>query len=369
MIDAKTIPKLDELVVSSTRLFLDPNNPRFMDLAEDVRQIPVERVTEEKVQEKALARMLDSRYEVKQLKDSIRSIGFLKVDRLVVLPLPQEGAFVVVEGNRRLAAVKSLLIDHDSGETTLPDGIRESLQQLSVVAIKADDGSNHEHLARILQGIRHVARVRDWGPYQQAQLIAIMIDDGTAPAEIAEVLGLSMRRINQLRRGYYALKQMRDDTDFSEYASPKLFSHFDEAFKLPKVRDWMEWNDSQNLFLNELNRRSFYCLISGEELDGQRLTPRLSDPKSIRDLAELMDDHVRFKQFLDTATLSLQDALRGIVTSERKVDWQGSIGQLITLMRQIPAVDLLDVNPEDLRLLEEAQVLCSNLIEHAKDGK
>jgi hypothetical protein len=364
-----SLPKLLERVILTDHLFLDPNNPRFLDLSDEIGQIPSERICEPKVQEKALQRMLDVRYDVKQLKDSIRSIGFLKVDRLVVLPLPQDGDFVVVEGNRRLAAAKSLLNEHESGEITLTEGVHESLHALSVVVIDGANTVNHEHLARILQGIRHVARVRDWGPYQQAQLIAIMIDDGKESTEISEVLGLSMRRINQLRRGYYALKQMRDDPEFAEYASTKLFSHFDEAFKLPKVREWMQWDDKAQRFLDDQNRRSFYCLLVGEESDGERLPSRLNDPKSIREMGELMEDQVRFKQFLATPTLSLSDALHGIVTAERKVDWRGGIRQLMTLMRQIPAVDLLDASPDDVTLLSTARDLCDSLSRQARSGR
>lgn len=363
------MPQLRELTVGTDDLFLDPNNPRFLDLAEEVRQVPIERVTESKVQEKALARILDSRYEVKQLKESIRNIGFLTVDRLVVLALPQEGKFMVVEGNRRLAAVKSLLGDDASGEVTLDGAIRASLKSLPVVVLDAIEGIDREHFARVLQGVRHVARVRDWGPYQQAQLVATMIDDGKEPIEIAEILGLPMRRINQLRRGYYALKQMREDTDFAEYASPKLFSHFDEVFKLPKVRDWMQWDDRESLFLNEVNRRTFYALIVGEEYEGQRMPSRLSDPKNVRDLGELMDDPIRFRQFRETATLPLQDALRGVISPERKVDWRAGIAQVLNTMRQIPAVDLMDPKGDDLKLLEEVQNLCSNLIKQARSAK
>lgn len=363
------MPKLRELNLSTDDLFLDPNNPRFLDLTEDVRQVPTERIAEGKVQEKALTRMLDARYEVKQLKESVRNIGFLTVDRLVALPLPQEGKFVVVEGNRRLAAVKSLLIDDNSGEITLDDTIRASLRNIPVVVLDTEDGVNREYLTRVLQGVRHVARVRDWGPYQQAQLIALMIDDAKEPTEIAEVLGLPMRRINQLRRGYYALKQMKEDTDFAEYASPRLFSHFDEVFKLPKVRDWLQWDDRRNLFLNESNRRTFYTLISGDEYEGQRLPPRLSDPKNVRDLGELMEDPIRCKQFLETPILTLQDALRGVISPERKVDWRGSISQVLTMMRQIPAADLLDARKDDMKLLEDVQTLAASLIRQAALAK
>lgn len=364
------MPALRELTVGIEMLFLDPNNPRFLDLTDDVKPVPAERVIEKSVQAKALERMLDPRFEVKQLKESIRNIGFLTVDRLVVLPLPQDGNFMVVEGNRRLAAAKSLLQEHAAGEVTLDGAIRQSISRLGVLVLdEVTDGPPREHLARVLQGVRHVARTRDWGPYQQAHLIAIMIDDGRGPNEIREILGLQMQRINQLRRGYYALQQMRDDSDYGEHASPKLFSHFDEVFKLPKVRNWMEWDDRHNLFLNESNRRAFYSLIVGEEHEGQRLPPRLSDPKNIRDLGDLMSDTVRFRQFLETPLLSLQDALRGVVTPERSVDWRGGIAQVLNLLKQIPAVELEEAKQEDLKVLENVRDLCMRLLKLATADK
>ena len=100
---------LREINVAIENLYLDPNNPRFADLQDKFQSVPQDRVVEAGVQERALKRILDERFEVKQLKDSIRTIGFLTIDRLVVTPLPQDGTFVVIEGNRRLGAVKSLL--------------------------------------------------------------------------------------------------------------------------------------------------------------------------------------------------------------------------------------------------------------------
>ena len=135
--------------------------------------------------------------------------------------------------------------------------------------------------------------------------------------------------------------------------------------KRPKVRGWMQWDAESLCFLDEANRREFYELITGEDQDGQRLPPRLSDPKEIRDLGELMEDPVRFRQFLETATVSLQDAMRGVVIAERKVDWRGSIAQLINMIRQIPAVDLVNAREEDLKLLENVQNLCASLIRQA----
>src|SRR5438552_2908329 len=108
--------QLREIQVAIENLYLDPNNPRFADLQDKLQAVPVDRIVEAGVQERALKRILDERFEVKQLKDSMRSIGFLTIDRLVVTSLPRAGTFLVIEGNRRLGAIKSLLEDDRNGE-------------------------------------------------------------------------------------------------------------------------------------------------------------------------------------------------------------------------------------------------------------
>jgi hypothetical protein len=197
--------QLRDIEVGLDDLYLDPNNPRFSDLQDRVQAVPSERVAEDGVQANALRRILDDRFAVEDLRNSISSIGFQKVDRLVVTPLPLEGKYVVREGNRRLGALKSLIADYTNGEVDLTTEVRESFQKIPVVLIDESDPVKREHLARIIQGIRHIAGIRDWGPYQQAEVVAMMLDDGRDQAEVCEVLGLSKRRVNVLRRCFYAL--------------------------------------------------------------------------------------------------------------------------------------------------------------------
>ena len=157
---------LRELVVPIQSLYLDPNNPRFADIQDRLQPIASDRVTEQGVQEKALARILDDRFEVTQLKDSIRTIGFLTVDRLVVIPL-SDSKYIVIEGNRRSGAIKSLLEDHKNGEADLTEEVQTSLRDIAVLVIDEPEIAKREHFARVLQGVRHLSGIRPWGPYQQ----------------------------------------------------------------------------------------------------------------------------------------------------------------------------------------------------------
>lgn len=353
--------QLEEIEVRIDDLFLDPNNPRFADLHDRVGAVPPERITESGVQEKALERILDERFEVNQLKDSIRTIGFLTIDRLVVTPLPQPGKHLVIEGNRRIGAIKSLIQDYKNGEVDLPTDILESITKFLVLVLNESDPTKREHLARILQGVRHVSGIRPWGPYQQAQIVAMMLEDGRDQSEICEVLGLPKKRVNILRRCFYGLNQMRKDDDYGEEAKPSLFSHFDEIFKTPKVRDWLEWDDEKNSFQNEESRKLLYSWVAGaEDENGHRQAPKIFDHKELRKLPQLMGDPRQFRRFCESSSLQIDEALRGVVPPPSEIQWQSDIAQLINILQQIPAVDLENASPDDTKLLEQARDLCEN---------
>lgn len=362
---------LREVEVAIEDLYLDPNNPRFADLADRVQPIARDRIMEEGVQRKALDRILDDRFEVTQLKDSIRTIGFLPVDRLVVTRLPQLGKYVVIEGNRRVGAIKSLLDDHKNGEADLSAEVLASLQNLPVLVLEEEDTAKQEHIARVLQGVRHVSGIRPWGPYQQAQIVAMMLDDGKDMAEICETLGLPKKRINILRRSFYALAQMRADDDYGDKAKPALFSSFDEILRLPIVRDnWLEWDDEHNKFLNEEHRKMLYAwLVGSEDDDGNKHPPKISDPKQIRRLPQLMGDATRFKRFCDDPALGIDDSMQGITSAKPAIDWRDYIQNLLNVLNQVPAIDLENASDEDQSLLGRVRDICGKhlkIIDHSR---
>lgn len=91
--------KLDDLL-------LDPNNPRFSELGEQLNPVPEGRFADEKVQASTLDKMKTPLFDVAELRDTIKTIGFLPMDRIVVRkwkgqPLDGRSRYVVIEGNRR----------------------------------------------------------------------------------------------------------------------------------------------------------------------------------------------------------------------------------------------------------------------------
>jgi len=368
---AGAMGSLREVEVAIEDLYLDPNNPRFADLADRVQPVARDRIMEDGVQRKALDRILDDRFEVTQLKDSIRTIGFLPVDRLVVTRLPLSGKYVVIEGNRRTGAIKSLLDDHKNGEADLSPEVLASLRTLPVLILEEEDPAKQEHIARVLQGVRHVSGIRPWGPYQQAQIVAMMLDDGKDQGEICEALGLPKRRINILRRSFYALAQMRADDDYGDKAKPALFSSFDEILRLPLLREaWLDWDDDHNKFRSDEHRKMLYSwLVGSEDDDGNKHPPKISDHKEIRKLPTLMGDAIRFKRFCDDPALGIEEAMQGVTSAKPTIDWRNEIQNLLNILNQVPAIDLESAADEDQSLLTRVRDVCDKhlkIIDHSR---
>ncbi len=355
---------LVDMVVPIDQLVLDPNNPRYADIGLS-RTIPRHKVSDEQVQATALARMLDDRFEVGQLKESIEKMGFLRVDRLVVLELPEEELYMVVEGNRRLAAIKSLLGEAASGEIDLDGEVEMSLKELPAVLIQGGTSDQREEHARHLQGIRHIAGIKQWGPYQQALAVGRMIEEGMGVTTVKSALGLSTQRVNLLNGVYQGMKQMRDDPDYSEHVKPEHFSHFAEALKQPKIRDWLGWNKDEGRIENDAAKASFYQLIVGMEDDeGQTLQPKIVDAKDFRLLPRFIDDASFFGDFLGNPAQTVQEAARIYAPPPEPLpDWKSILRRdLATLVNNVPHTAIASAGEDDIRLLTELRDTCAKFL-------
>ena len=110
--------ELNSEIVSTDQLLIDPNNPRYFDLR--THDLVAEgRYAEEEIQAEAEIKLIDS-WDIKDLRRSILTNGFINFEHIVVKEYPHAGdRYVVIEGNRRLAAINLIRRDHRRG--ILPD--------------------------------------------------------------------------------------------------------------------------------------------------------------------------------------------------------------------------------------------------------
>jgi hypothetical protein len=188
-------------------LMLDPLNPRLgrANTAPTVGQ------------SKILELMKD--WSLEELATSFLENDFWPQEALVVHKEPLYGkpALVVIEGNRRLAALK-LLKDAFDGKSKerrwqeLASYKKPSKTLFSAVPYFEVD--NRADLEAFL-GFRHVTGIKEWQPAEKAEYIAKMIEGGMAYDAVMRKIGSKTPTVRQNYISYRLLLQMEDEEKIS----------------------------------------------------------------------------------------------------------------------------------------------------------
>lgn len=344
-------------------LLLDPNNYRFLDL-EDYQPVSEKRYHEATVQDKAYTSLKGKRYEdLQALKESILTNGYVPLELLIVRPYDnKKGPFVVIEGNRRVAAMRWIL-DDKSGGVEVREELIASFDDLPIVIIDTNDPENRDAVP-VLMGIRHVSGIRPWGAYQQAKLIAQLVEDfGFSLQEAAERLAMSAQETNRRRRAYKALEQMQKDESFQVLADPELYYKFHEAVGIPEVRNWLGWLETDLIFTNEETRTQFYELITPRynEESNRSVAAKLQTREDVRNLRRILRDDNAKAVLLDTSR-TFNEALALAMATESG-GWVSQVRSAITAIEGIKVKDIKLITSDDLQLMEKLRDLLSERIE------
>ena len=92
------------------------------------------------------------------------------MDRIIVKPWKgATGKYVVVEGNRRVTALKWLIQLHEVGKESFSE---EQLKNFTnIPCLLLDESIAPAQACLILPGLRHVSGIKQWGPYQKAKTV------------------------------------------------------------------------------------------------------------------------------------------------------------------------------------------------------
>ncbi len=188
-------------------LYLDPMNPR----------LGRHRMSRETTQDELLNIMRE--WVLDELALSyLESGGFWPYEPLIVVaePLYGEEHFIVIEGNRRLAALKALKLT-SVGEpfskkwaSMLEDlSVPESLFE-RVPYVRADSRTDVQEFL----GFRHMTGIKQWDAYDKAGFIAHLIDkQGMSYQQAARKVG---SKIPTVRRNYIAYRVLLQAEEISE---------------------------------------------------------------------------------------------------------------------------------------------------------
>jgi len=365
--------------ISINALFLDPNNYR---LRSNPLYKEIPDLTDEKIMGKALQQRTfnivtgKNNIEIRDLIDSLKTNGFLKVDNILVRKLENEEAYVVIEGNRRVAALKvlqqSLNEGFDIGEldpkifSTKPN----DEEGLEVVIYKYQNPE--EYL--VLMGLRHVSGNKKWDRYNQAKLISELNENGYDVNEISQKLGIPNKRaVQQQLNAFHAIQGfIRDEIS---YDAPQTFNPHDrfmifvEVLLMRNVKTWLNWNIEKKEFINKENLNRFYTWITPSyEVsddndaglnDGEFLDPIIVNHKEIRLLNEIIDDEESIIRMEETR--SINEAIEQNEGFTKK-KFSKEIKRAENVLRNIKFGPSLELEQNDIQSLENIQKITFRII-------
>jgi hypothetical protein len=250
-------------------LDLDPNNPRLP----------------EELQGQSQADILTYLWEndvLEELMDSFLANGFFQSEPLIVLP-PQGDRRVVVEGNRRLAA---LMILHQLPPAVLADISAPSdpsptpAQLNELERLPSVEASGPEDVAAFL-GFRHISGLKRWGPEAKARWLFIQVEarhrnqsERGVFYDVGRQVGGNARGIRSSYIAYAILRHARDilkvDARVVKYVSGERFGVWTRLLGTANVTVYLGMGTRIGATYSEVREQI-------EVIDSARLEEVLSD--------------------------------------------------------------------------------------------
>lgn len=292
------------------KLLLDVRNPRIIDVLGD---------------NPSQARILKYLWDESAAEELVLSIaknGFFPHEPLFVEPVGDN--YVVIEGNRRLAAVKLLLDEELRRELNIGNvpqlsaEVRESLFELPVVVTTR--AASWKHI-----GFKHVNGPKQWDSVAKARyIVQVKVEHGASLDEIAQTIGDTNDTVERLFRGMKVLTQAEDNGlfDVADSHTGKLaFSHLYTGLGYANTRQYLgiaAGVPADDLAVPEdhlQNLKQYLLWLYGSRIDEIEPIVRSQNP-DLRNLDRVLGS----EQGIDTlmATNSLERARR-IAVGEREV--------------------------------------------------
>ncbi|MCP4135129.1 MAG: AAA family ATPase [bacterium] len=346
-------------------LYLDPNNYRLIHEPDYVK------VDESKIKDKTVQRRTfrllagDKNQHILDLLDSFKANGYLPVDQIQVRQL-DDGGYAVVEGNRRIAALKYLQRAHEENDVDLGH-LKETIFSSVPVVLYTDSDEKH-HL--VLMALKHISGNKKWGDWNQAKLLEKMHwEYGLSENKICKQVAISKV---ELRRSLRALSFMEqyESSDYGDQANERKFPIFREIARNAALKDWLDWDDGYYKATNVPNCELFFSWISREpveEDDSEELSygdkyrePALVTRDHIRMLGSIIDDRKAIEQFKQTRDINSAYRFSDYVFQERQ---QAAVN---SVSNEIDALGKMTIQEENLPELENVLGRLQGIVDRAK---
>lgn len=194
---------IEEKEVEVPKLLFDPHNPRLPELlGKDQAEI---------------FRFLVDEIGVDDVLQSIAASGMIEGDPMIARPAEKTGEFYVIEGNRRLAALKLLNGQKigDGGEEPSVPVVPQSFAP-SIKRIRIQLGWTEQDIDAYL-GYKHVTATREWPPEAKARFVISRVKENFSAENLgafAKRLGTTLPTLRRWVVAFLTLKQAEEAGKF-----------------------------------------------------------------------------------------------------------------------------------------------------------
>lgn len=292
-----------------SKLYLDPLNPR----------LGRHRMSRETSQDDLLETMRE--WVLDELALSyLESGGFWSHEPLIVVEedLYGKNCLVVVEGNRRLAAIKALKLASDGHplsqkwaqmlqDAPIPDGLFERIPY--VIAESRLD-------VQAFLGFRHVTGIKQWDADEKAGFIAHLVDDGGLTyQQVARKIGSKTPTVRKHYIAYRVLLQAEDNVDdFDVEKADKRFAILYMSLGTTGAQTYLNLDIASDpahanrpVPKEHLENLAHFC----RWLFGTDETPRLvTDTRQVSDFGTILESDEAVKYLEESNTPKFEVAFR-----------------------------------------------------------
>lgn len=380
--------KLNSKEVGYEDLLLDPMNPRLstgfsesdgldsldpvscQSMIEERFRDPRERTDEQRETDKLVSadersddeESEDDFFSIKDLKDSMRRIGFVGIQNIIVREHPKSGKYLVLEGNRRVAALRTVIREHEAaiiGSTNYisDESILNSLKTIQVMVFDTE-GRNEDVIQTEIStmlGLRHYGSQLNWELLPRAKNIydeymRLLNGDGFTytsifAKEVAATLAIKLAEVKKLLRGYLCYNQLAGNFD----VKPHHFSLVLAGVEAPglQIRGHEYFEIDNNTFeLEGDTPEKFDAICQFSDRDTNEFEKIINDPKQFKKLGLIMKDSVIapeeavrrmatrfFDEIVDRET-SLDDGYTQLFAYKKHQKWVPELRKLLDKQEQ-----------------------------------
>lgn len=346
------MPQTSKERVSICNLKFDKNNPR----------LPQKLIGNEKELD-VIDYMLRSG-NILELMKSIAETGYSDAEPLLVVLDVVDNKYIVVEGNRRLTAIK--LLRNPELARVRKESVQEIVAEAKVIPadVPVIVYDRREDILDYL-GYRHITGVKDWGPLEKARYLKQLYivhggeqNKGTIYSKLAKMIGSKPNYVYKLHQALELYDKANDEAYYGAKISEEQisFSLITTALGYNEIVEFLGLNESQNDILENLNednyRKLFLWLFDKE-------SQKVFDSRQISALAEIVAKPIALAKLesgssIEEAVLYTEapsKAFMGMLDNAKKSLRQASEAIAQLSEEPVGAKELLEENEKIIKMI------------------